>query len=501
MKLGTPLHSFTAKGPIGDGTTLKASPSGTLAIKTPIPTDRRSEAQLDQRQLFKDARDSWRHVIISATSREDWRRINTYKLKKGAAFNSYISQAVKALEPGGDISFAYSSATIAGSKIQWVMKNIPSGDTGDEAGNFEIWVGPNPAKLHLKETKTIIAGSVISSTLDSDQGESYATLKKDLYYRAGIAALAPGAAPAADASPIGSTISFAGNTVPDGWLYCDGTAISRTTYPQLFVAIGTTYGAGDGSTTFNLPDLVGYFLRGGVADGTPVADSTAQATIPLAVDNDNANHDHGNSGNQSATHTHTGTSGNESAGHTHTLSTGINSGDHTHTATTGNQSADHTHTGTSGNQSASHNHVITVANHLHQIREFITIGGSSQNSAYAEAGNSDGAKSHKDTELKYLGPTAGNQSASHTHDTTTGNQSASHTHSSTSAIQSADHTHNATTDAISNSHTHTTTTGNNDVDHTHPVNAANATHNHSMSGGDAETAPVHMLMKFIIKAT
>ena len=50
---------------------------------------------------------------------------------------------------------------------------------------------------------------------------------------------------------------YAGTTPPDGWLLCDGSAVSRTTYAALFAVIGTTYGAGDGSTTFNLPDLRG----------------------------------------------------------------------------------------------------------------------------------------------------------------------------------------------------------------------------------------------------
>lgn len=50
--------------------------------------------------------------------------------------------------------------------------------------------------------------------------------------------------------------------VPTGWLECDGRAISRTTYSALFAAIGTTYGAGDGSTTFNVPDMRGEVARG-----------------------------------------------------------------------------------------------------------------------------------------------------------------------------------------------------------------------------------------------
>ena len=55
---------------------------------------------------------------------------------------------------------------------------------------------------------------------------------------------------------------FGMSSVPTGWLACDGSAVSRTTYADLFTAIGTTWGAGDGSSTFALPDLEGAFLRG-----------------------------------------------------------------------------------------------------------------------------------------------------------------------------------------------------------------------------------------------
>ena len=63
-------------------------------------------------------------------------------------------------------------------------------------------------------------------------------------------------------SPPGVVEAFAGNNIPVGWLLCDGSAVSRLTYAKLFAEIGTTYGAGDGSTTFNVPDLRGEFIRG-----------------------------------------------------------------------------------------------------------------------------------------------------------------------------------------------------------------------------------------------
>ena len=61
----------------------------------------------------------------------------------------------------------------------------------------------------------------------------------------------------ATANITGSITMYAGATAPDGWLICDGSAISRTDYADLFSVIGTTYGTGDGSTTFNIPDLQG----------------------------------------------------------------------------------------------------------------------------------------------------------------------------------------------------------------------------------------------------
>lgn len=55
--------------------------------------------------------------------------------------------------------------------------------------------------------------------------------------------------------PAGMVMPYMGNTIPSGWLDCNGQSVSRTTYAKLFAAIGTKYGTGDGSTTFGLPDI------------------------------------------------------------------------------------------------------------------------------------------------------------------------------------------------------------------------------------------------------
>jgi microcystin-dependent protein len=63
-------------------------------------------------------------------------------------------------------------------------------------------------------------------------------------------------------SPTGTIIQFASTTPPVGFIECNGSAISRATYANLFAVIDTTFGVGDGTTTFNVPDMRGYFPRG-----------------------------------------------------------------------------------------------------------------------------------------------------------------------------------------------------------------------------------------------
>ena len=68
-------------------------------------------------------------------------------------------------------------------------------------------------------------------------------------------------------TPIGTIVAFCGNSLPQGYLLCNGAAISRETYAGLFNVIGITYGSGDGTSTFNLPNLNGKFIQGGEISG------------------------------------------------------------------------------------------------------------------------------------------------------------------------------------------------------------------------------------------
>ena len=97
---------------------------------------------------------------------------------------------------------------------------------------------------------------------------------------------------------IGNIIAFTGSTIPEGYLECDGSAISRTEYADLFDVIGTTYGSGDGSTTFNLPNLSGRVALG--VSQAHSAGSTGGEESHTLLDTETPSHTH-----EIPQHTHT----------------------------------------------------------------------------------------------------------------------------------------------------------------------------------------------------
>lgn len=155
--------------------------------------------------------------------------------------------------------------------------------------------------------------------------------------------------------PAGAVMPFAMSTPPSGWLECNGAAVSRTTYATLFAAIGTTFGVGNGSTTFNIPDLRGEWVRGwsngrsGVDTGRAFGSTQSEMIGP---------------------HTHTGTTSSNGA-HTHNINnaSGLNSGSFSKPASSNNTGATpdmdsagaHTHTFTTDSNSGTENRVRNVA--------------------------------------------------------------------------------------------------------------------------------------------
>ncbi|MFH1624953.1 MAG: tail fiber protein, partial [Pseudomonadota bacterium] len=126
-------------------------------------------------------------------------------------------------------------------------------------------------------------------------------------------------------TPSGVIMAYGGSSAPTGWLLCDGNAVSRTTYASLFAVVGETYGVGDGSTTFNVPDLTGKVPVGysGVAPFNALANTGGQKdaylknhihTFPVAASGGSETAESGTSpwgsGNTSSAGDGDGTNGN-----------------------------------------------------------------------------------------------------------------------------------------------------------------------------------------------
>ena len=173
------------------------------------------------------------------------------------------------------------------------------------------------------------------------------------------------------AAPPGLIGAFATLAVPAGWLKCNGAAISRTAYAQLFAVLGTHYGAGNGSTTFNLPDARGEFIRG-LDEGRGINPNRVLGSIELSQ---NLSHTHAATVAAAGTHTHPVTGTATSAGeHTHTAPRAQNNnvGGGSPNFTTANllngttaatnSAGEHTHpvTGTAASSGA-HVHPTTIA--------------------------------------------------------------------------------------------------------------------------------------------
>jgi microcystin-dependent protein len=127
--------------------------------------------------------------------------------------------------------------------------------------------------------------------------------------------------------PPGKLEMYAGGTPPIGWLLCDGSAVSRTTFANLFAAIGTTWGPGDGSTTFNVPDLRGRSPIG-AGTGTGLTNRTLGAQVGAETHvmalSEMPSHGHNDTGHYhtDSGHSHSGGTGNQSSNHAHGSSAG-----------------------------------------------------------------------------------------------------------------------------------------------------------------------------------
>jgi len=125
--------------------------------------------------------------------------------------------------------------------------------------------------------------------------------------------------------PSGTVVAYGGGTAPTGYLICDDSAVSRTTYARLFAILGTTYGAGNGTTTFNVPDL---------RDRLPLGKGTNNSTLGGETTGASASAVKATASGSASLTTTTGTfatSAKDSS--TATALTGVTAGGHTHNLT------------------------------------------------------------------------------------------------------------------------------------------------------------------------
>ena len=212
--------------------------------------------------------------------------------------------------------------------------------------------------------------------------------------------------------PIGTILPYGGSAAPTGFFLCDGSLKDRTTYAELFAVIGTSYGAGDGTTSFNIPDLIRRFpLGAGTTSDAPRAGTSAPGA---SGGNINHTHDGPSHTHTGPSHTHTGPS------HTHDLGNSASSGGGGATSSGGA----HSHSVGDTDARGGHDHTFSDTG-----TDSFSTGGPSATTLH-ESGPISGASSghgHSGSvSISISGTTSA--AANHTHNVGGTSASATHTH-------------------------------------------------------------------------
>lgn len=178
-------------------------------------------------------------------------------------------------------------------------------------------------------------------------------------------------------TPIGTLLPYAGSStaLPTGWLLCDGSAVSRTTYAALFAVCGTTYGAGNGTSTFNVPNLTNRVPVG--AGGSYSRGTTGGTATVTLTESQMPSHDHTLSGtaNSAGSHSHGGSTGSDGS-HSHSGDGGA--GSRSDLLASGGSSAATPGAGSTGS-AGGHSHGISTdssGSHTHSLSGSVGSAGS-----------------------------------------------------------------------------------------------------------------------------
>ena len=286
-----------------------------------------------------------------------------------------------------------------------------------------------------------------------------------------------------DDSEVGRIGTFAMATPPPGWFRANGAAVSRTVYAALFAKIGTTYGAGDGINTFNLPDPRGKFIRvlddgRGIDTGRVLGSDQADET---------RRHNHSGSAAAAGGHYHTSSAA-AAGGHNHSGSS-AGAGGHNHTGSSAGAGG-HSHSARSG-AAGSHSHAAysdIQGNHAHTVDNSRSDGGNYGSWYYADTGGAVNQPGN-----------ITNEAGSHSHNISVAGVG-NHDHTVT-VDGIGDHNHAITVAGVGD-HNHVITVGN-VADHSHAITVAGVgDHAHAITvgyAGGTETRPQNIAFLACIK--
>lgn len=247
----TARTNYAAAGQVADSSlTYAGTSSGTDTITASVSPAITAYAA-GQRFHFKAGGTNTGAATININS------VGAKSVKKGAAGGTDL--AAGDITTGGMYTVEYD-----GTNFQLIPRSVNSPDAatvttsltvnGAASGAGKIVLGEDTDNGSHAVTVQAAASMAASLTLTLPSADGTAGQ--------GLQTNGSGALSFGNICPIGSMVAWPTSSAPTGWLECDGSAVSRTTYATLFALIGDDYGAGDGSTTFNLPDLRGEFIRG-----------------------------------------------------------------------------------------------------------------------------------------------------------------------------------------------------------------------------------------------
>jgi len=293
-----------------------------LTTTNPTTTDPRSEGDNHIRMLKTVLKATFPGMAGAA-----WRRI----LKSSGPVTPAVTENMTVLECTAAFNVTPATGTLGNGWMAIVWAN-----------GADVTIDPNSTEVvNGQTTLTVPDGNAVLLVSTGTASAEFLALGVPV----------PTSAAGFSTIPVGTVSAYAGSSAPTGWLVCDGSAVSRTTYAGLFAIIGETYGAGDSVTTFNVPDLEGRVIAGLEATATRLTSGVS------GVDGGTLGASGGDQSQQQ--HTHTGSTGYESNDHTHSFTGGYS------VICIGNAYAVMYQSGGStstGGVSANHTHAITMDN-------------------------------------------------------------------------------------------------------------------------------------------